>query len=125
MPLQPITPLLLTPLLLLLLPGEDSEECAICLSPLELLLLLQPTTQLLLLLCEYCDVCHLPQPLLLKLLLLLLPGEDSEECAICLSPLELPCITSCGHVYCRRCGDYIARGAASTWILKMLFLGCA
>jgi hypothetical protein len=50
---------------------------------------------------EECYACELKRKLLL--LLLLLPGEDSEECAICLSLLELPCITSCGHVYCRRC----------------------
>jgi hypothetical protein len=28
-------------------------------------------------------------------------AEDAEECPICLSPLEAPCITSCGHVFCR------------------------
>ncbi|WIA16914.1 hypothetical protein OEZ85_013841 [Tetradesmus obliquus] len=44
-----------------------------------------------------------PPPELLAKLLAAVAGDDSEECAICLSPLELPCITSCGHVYCRRC----------------------
>ncbi|KAF6264805.1 SNF2 family N-terminal domain-containing protein [Scenedesmus sp. NREL 46B-D3] len=44
-----------------------------------------------------------PAPELLAKLLAAVAGEGCEECAICLSPLELPCITSCGHVYCRRC----------------------
>ncbi|WIA37137.1 hypothetical protein OEZ86_014100 [Tetradesmus obliquus] len=44
-----------------------------------------------------------PPPELLAKLLAAVAGDDSEECAICLSPLELPCITSCSHVYCRRC----------------------
>jgi hypothetical protein len=61
-----------------------------------------------------CATCLLTLLLLLLpplLLLLLLLGEDSEECAICLSPLELPCITSCGHVYCRRCDTSTAAAA--------------
>lgn len=46
-----------------------------------------------------------PAPeLLAKLLAALTNGGDGvmEECAICLGPLELPCITPCGHIYCRR-----------------------
>jgi hypothetical protein len=28
-------------------------------------------------------------------------GDEAEECPVCLSPLDAPCITSCGHVFCR------------------------
>ena len=41
-----------------------------------------------------------PPELLAKLAATLAEGGD--ECPICLCPLELPCITKCGHVYCRR-----------------------
>ncbi len=29
-------------------------------------------------------------------------GDESPECAVCLSPYMLPVITRCAHIYCRR-----------------------
>lgn len=42
-----------------------------------------------------------PSPELLQKLLTALQGD--EECSICLTEMELPVATLCGHVFCRRC----------------------
>mmetsp|Transcript_33193 Transcript_33193/g.73381 ORF Transcript_33193/g.73381 Transcript_33193/m.73381 type:complete len:394 (+) Transcript_33193:661-1842(+) len=39
----------------------------------------------------------------LQVLLEHLRKVADEECPICLSPMELPCITRCSHFFCRRC----------------------
>ncbi|GBF96868.1 helicase-like transcription factor [Raphidocelis subcapitata] len=47
-----------------------------------------------------------PPELLAKLLAALTAGGDSggsEECSVCLNPFDSPCITRCGHVFCRPC----------------------
>ena len=40
---------------------------------------------------------------LIQTLMMVLSSGTDEECAICLESLNSPVITSCAHVFCRRC----------------------
>lgn len=53
-----------------------------------------------------------PPELLAKLLAAVAADADAGECAICVSPLDGPCITPCGHVFCRGCAARSSRPAS-------------
>ena len=59
----------------------------------------------------------LPRPLMphpghlrlwLKHVLTVQAGGD-EDCAVCLSEMQQPCITLCAHVFCRPCIEKVIR----------------
>lgn len=86
----------------LILKPQDPKEC------------MHPVTPVEHITCNPSLCSHLTPPCLQLMLLLRVQAGGDEDCAVCLSEMQQPCITLCAHVFCRACIEKVMRWVSST-----------